>query len=253
MSGTIKFIAIIVVLAIIVYISVKYIYGKSTLQDVAPDKFNLSDAKMVLSSEDTSSTILKPSSSTIMAFINVNFGERTDTIDKTYQSVIGVNGSFSLDISSTGSQLSVVTSNGSVSAVETIEVPGIPLQKWVCVTILRDGRRFDIMYDDQIIASHRCNYYPVITKSQLIVGNTTLLGKGIHVLVAPYRLTPSEVSKQRAKLSDTTGKPVGTDTAFGLPPLPFTGIRTLCIPGLPCNPVSNPPSDALKSWSTPFS
>lgn len=253
MSGAIKFIAIIIVIAIIVYISVKYIYGKATIQDVAPDVFNLSDAKMVLSSEDTAITILKPSSSTIMAFINVKFGERTDTLDKTYQSVIGVNGSFSLDISSTGSQLSVVTSSGGSSAVETIEIPGIPLQKWVCVTILRDGRRFDIMYDNQIIASHRFVNYPVITKSGLVIGNTTLLGKGIHVLVSSNRLTPSEVSKQRAKLADTTGKPVGTETAFGLPPLPFTGIRTMCIPGLPCNPVSNPPSNALKSWSTPFS
>jgi hypothetical protein len=254
MSGAVKFIAIIIVLAIIVYISVKYIYGKATIQDVAPDKFVLSDAKSIYLSDNVTQNILKPSGSTIMAFVNVNFGDRTASTTSEYQSLIGIEGAFSLDISPKGSQLTVVTANGLVNDnTEQVQIPPLPLQKWVCVSILRDGRRFDIMYDDQLVASHRFEYFPKVVLQPLVVGNTTLLGSGIHVLIAPYRLTPSDVSKQRAKLSDTTGKPVGADTEFGLPPIPFTSIRSICIPGIPCNPVSNPPSNALKAWSTPFS
>lgn len=248
------FIGVIVLLAIIVYISVKYIYGKATIQDVAPDKFDLSEAKSVYSSEDVKSNLLKTSGFTVMAFVNVKLGDRTAKSDGDNQRVIGVDGAFTLDITPTSSQLTVVTTNGLVNDItEKIQIPPLPLQKWVCVTILRDGRRFDIMYDDQIVASHRFEYFPKILLQSLVIGNKTLLGSGIHVLVAPYRLTPTEVSVQRAKLCDTNGKPVGADTEFGLPPIPFTGIRSICIPGIPCNQVSTPPSDALKAWSTPFS
>jgi hypothetical protein len=246
------------VVSIIVYFIVTYVYGKATIQDISPDKFDLGEGKTLYSSDDTQKNILAPGGSTIMAFINVNIGERTGTADGNYQSLIGVNGAFSLDISPTSTQLTVVTKNGGTvggdNTVQTIEIPALPLQKWVFVTILRDGRRFDIMYDDQVVASHRFDYFPKTSILQpLIIGNKTLLGTGIHVIVAPYRLTPTQVSQQRAKLADMNGKPVGTDTAFGLPPIPFTSISSICLPGMPCNRVSNPPGDALKAWSTPFS
>lgn len=248
-----KFIATIFILAIVVYLCITYIYGKASIKDVAQEKFNLSEAKWVYSTDDTKKDILTTSSSTIMTFVNINFGDKTASTTTDYQSLIGVEGSFSLDISSKSTQLSVTTKNQQQITTETIPIPQLPTQKWVCVTILRDGRRFDIMYDDQIVASHRFEYYPVVVSSPLVVGNKSILGTSIHVLVAPYRLTPVEVSKQRAKLADTNGKPVGAAISFGLPPIPFTGIRSMCFPGIPCNPVSAPPENALKSWSTPFS
>lgn len=248
-----KFIATIFVLAIVVYLCITYIYGKASIKDVASEKFNLSEGKWVYSTDETQRDILTTSSSTIMAFVNVKLGDRTVSTTSEYQSLLGIEGSFSLDISPKSSQLSVTTKHQQQITTETIQIPQLPIQKWVCVTILRDGRRFDIMYDDQIVASHRFEYYPVVVSSPLVVGNKSILGTGIHILVAPYRLTPVEVSKQRAKLCDTNGKPVGTDTAFGLPPIPFIGIRSMCFPGIPCNPVSGPPGNALKSWSTPFS
>lgn len=248
-----KFIATIAVIAIIVYLCITYIYGKATIKDAAPEKFDISGAKWAYSTDNTQRDLLTPGSSTIMTFVNVKLGDKTASTTSDYQSLIGVEGSFSLDISPKSTQLSVTTKHQQQITTETVQIPQLPLQKWVCITILRDGRRFDIMYDDQIVASHRFEYYPIVAPSPLIVGNKTLLGTGIHVLVASYRLTPSEVSKQRSKLCDTTGKPVGADTAFGLPPIPFTGIRSICFPGIPCNPVSAPPGNALKSWSTPFS
>lgn len=257
MIGTVKFIVIIIVIAIVVYVSVRYIYGKATIQDVAPDKFSLSEGKSVYLSDDVQNNLLKTSGSTIMAFVNVKLGERTGSTTGANQSIIGVNGAFSVDITPTSSQLSVTTSKGGVlggdNIVEIVALPPLPIQKWICVSILRDGRRFDIMYDDQIVASHRFEYFPKTVLQPLVVGNTTLLGTAIHVLVASYRLTPLEVSKQRMKLCDTTGKPVGIDTEFGLPPIPFIGIHSVCIPGIPCDPVKNPPSNSLQAWSTPFS
>jgi hypothetical protein len=255
MSTTIKFIVTILIIALIIYLLIKYIYGKSTITDLAPDKFSLSEAKSVYSSNDVATNLLNTSGSSIMAFVNVNFGDRTASSISEYQSVIGVDGVFSLDISPTSSQLTVITSNGLLnnSTVEKVKLPTLPLQKWVFVSILRDGRRFDVMYDDQIVASHRLEYYPKNVAQPLIVGNKKLLGNAIHVLVAPYRLTPTEVSKQRGKLADMNGKPVGSDTGFGLPPIPYIGIHSICLPGFPCDPVSSPPSDTLKAWYTPYS
>ena len=63
--------------------------------------------------------------------------------------------------------------------------------------------------------------------------------------------TVAQISALRATYSDMTGQP---PVKFPLPflPIPFGSIQTACIPGIPCNPVSKPPSNALKAWSSRY-
>jgi len=241
----------IVVLAIIVYLVVGLVYGKATIQDTAPKIIPINTPKVVYDSDSVKNNLLSHGGSTVMAFVNVRFGDRTTKIGNEFISVLGVKDSFSFDITPESAQLTVMTQAGTSLEEEIIPIPKLPLQKWICVSILRDGRRFDILYDDQIVASHRLQYFPRVVLNPLIIGNTSLLGNGIHVLVAPYRLTPTDVAKQRAKLVDMNGRPVKAGTAFGLPPIP--SMELVCLPGLPCNQISKPPTDRLKSWYTPYS
>jgi hypothetical protein len=41
-----------------------------------------------------------------------------------------------------------MTNNSGTQQEEYIELPPIPRQKWICISILREGRRFDIIYDN---------------------------------------------------------------------------------------------------------
>jgi hypothetical protein len=58
--------------------------------------------------------------------------------------------------------LKIKTSKGSSSySIETISLPAIPLQKWTVITIVKEGRRFDIYYDKKPVASQLLSYVPV--------------------------------------------------------------------------------------------
>ena len=254
MSTTLYIAIGLIVIAIITYIVVSLVYGKASILDLAPKQLQLNKKNSVYDSDSVKTQLMSNGGSSVMAFVNVHLGDRTVKVEDSFIPLLGVTGSFEFNVSPTASRLTVYTMTGTTAKMEYIDVPKLPFQKWIFISILRDGRRFDVMYNDQIVASHRLEYFPSIISNSLTIGNSRLIGSTVNVLVAPYRLTPSAVALQRSKLSDTTGQPIAARAgAIGLPPIPFTGIRSLCIPGLPCDPITKPPPNHLKAWSTPFS
>jgi hypothetical protein len=147
-------------------------------------------------------------------------------------------------------RLRVKTNHGGQIVDEYIEVPPVPRQKWVFISILRDGRRFDVMYDNKIVASQRLQNYPAIVSSPLMVGSKAFMGSVIHVMAQGKRLSPSDVSRIRDMYVDTNGTVLeGNTFNLSLPTIAFLG---KCPSGLPCNPVTKPPGNNLFSWSTPY-
>jgi hypothetical protein len=129
-------------------------------------------------------------------------------------------------------------------------LPPIPKQKWVFIAILRDGRRFDVIYDNKIVASHRLEFYPVIISSPLTVGGTGLDGKVIHVMVNSKRLNPYDIERERVARVDTNNMVLEAnqiDTS-----LPGLKLFARCPPGLPCDPITTPPQNNLVQWNTPY-
>ena len=247
----------ILLVAIATYVVISIVRSGTGLQDLAPNPLSLSSPNMLSNSQQVRDTLLGGAGSTLSAFLNVQMGDRTIRVDDSnYSTLMGIPGSVEFQIApapkaggglenSVTARLQVKTSLGTM---ETIDVPAFPLQKWVFLTILRDGRRFDVMYDDQVVASHRLVEYPAQIANQLVVGGKAFLGQATHVLMAGSRLTPTQVQQQRAQLADTTGMP---PIKFPLPvPIPFGLFQTSCLPGLPCNPIQTPPPNQLKSWST---
>lgn len=248
---------VIIIIAVTTYIVISIVRSGTGLQDLAPNPISLSSPNMLSDSQTVRNTLLAGTGSTLCAFVNVQMGDRTARMgDGNFSTLIGIPGSVEFQIapapSAAGGLLNTVTARLLVKtvagALETVDVPDFPLQKWVFLTVLRDGRRFDVMYDDQIVASHRLLEYPSQIANQLVVGGKQFLGQAVHVLMAGSRLTPTQVQQQRGQLADTTGQP---PTKFPLPlPIPFGSLQTVCPPGLPCNPISTPPANSLKSWST---
>ena len=220
-------------------------------------------------------SLLSQGGSTVAGFFNVQFGDRTVRMKDTnveftppaltYTTLLGVKGSFEFQIApsrlffdvSGGNDVQVPQSTAQLIVYTThrefttIPLPPLTQQKWIFISILRDGRRFDVMYDDKIVASHRIDVYPLSISNPLVIGDKALLGQAIHMFTKSSRATPNQISALRASYSDMTGQP---PVKFPLPflPIPFGNVQTACIPGMPCNPVSAPPSNALKAWSSRY-
>ena len=249
------------VLSIVVYIVIAIVYSPSNLgNDLASSALDLHKQSIVLDSASVKTTLLSQGGSTVSAFVNVHFGNRTPTISNSqktrFVTLLGVKGSFEFQLTpstatqgQSTAQLLVYTEGGSEVKNEILELPPLPLQKWVYVSILRDGRRFDVMYDDKIVGSHRMDYYPVPIANYLTIGGSNFMGSAIHIFAEGYRLTPNQISRQRAIYADMTGRP---PIKFPLPflPIPFGYLETQCIPGLPCKAVSAPPTNRLKEWKS---
>jgi hypothetical protein len=247
----------IIVLAIVVYLVITYIRGSSQIQNLATQQFSLVTPKAVLDTDSVKDILLSPGAATICCFVNYRFGDRTSSAvpSQVPISLISIKGALDFVVSPTSAFLEITTKGPTQSTeIETVTLPPLPQQKWIFIAILRDGRRYDIIYNDQIVASHRTAFFPVIAHNSLTIGNTKLLGQAINVLVAPYRLTMTQALQQRAALADTNGQPTGASQDQGqqLGSLPFTAISAECLPGIPCKPVSRPPKNTLKAWSSPY-
>ncbi len=98
---------------------------------------------------------------------------------------------------------------------ETIPLPNIPFQKWTHVAIAREGRRFDVYYNGEIVLSKRTQYV-MDTKAAygpITAGDPNLLGKIVFVESFPQKLSQTEIMANYKAKSDTTGKPLFSTSA----------------------------------------
>lgn len=267
---------IILLATIVVYTVIGIVYSSSnTYTDLLPSLTSLTTETQIVDSGTVKTSLLSQGGSTVAGFFNVQFGDRTIRMKDTnveftppaltYTTLLGVKGSFEFQISpsklffdvsggkgiqmpQSTAQLIVYTTHREFT---TIPLPPLTQQKWIFISILRDGRRFDVMYDDKIVASHRIDVYPLSIANPLVIGDKALLGQAIHMFTQSSRATPNQISALRASYSDMTGQP---PVKFPLPflPIPFGNVQSSCVPGMPCNPVSAPPNNALKAWSSRY-
>ena len=96
--------------------------------------------------------------------------------------------------------------------IETITLPAITLQKWTFVTVAREGRRFDIYYNDAIVVSHKTMYMPVSNVSSsnmtgVTSGSAGLIGQLAVVNIYNYRLSSRDVAGKYVQYANTRGVP----------------------------------------------
>jgi len=247
----------IIILLLVVYIVNYMIYPSSGNNDVLPTMTPLNTKKEIAAADVVKKVLLGSSSSTVMGFFKLENGNRTLNYQNQYIPLLQVENNWRLEVmpSSMGDQnpatrLQVRTQRGAVKQMEIIDLPSIPRQKWVFIAILRDGRRFDVIYDKQIVASHRLNDYPVVISSPLSIGYDTLNGSAIHVILNGTRLTPENIERLRSTYIDTNNVILEDNPlSFSLPNLSFLA---QCPSGFPCDTVTTPPANNLVQWSTPY-
>lgn len=257
MAETIHIVFVLVLIVTVIYIIAYVIYPSTGNEEKLKVMTPLSTKTIILESDSTQQMILGSSGSAVMAFVKLNGGDRTTKYENQYTPLIYVDNNWFLEMapapagkSESSARLRVRTNHANTIVEEKIDLPPIPKQKWVFLAILREGRRFDVIYDNKIVASQRLENYPVVISSPLTAGNKGIDGSIIHAVVNGKRISPSEADKVRLSHVDTNGTVIeGNPFNISLPNL---SLLVQCPPGLPCNPVTKPPSNHLREWSTPY-
>jgi hypothetical protein len=168
-----------------------------------------------------------------------------------------------------------LTANASSSYLymETFVLPPIPFQKWIMITINREGRRFDIYYNDVLILSKMTSapiYNSSISKD-IVVGSTKMNGScGMFSLYSTSQ-SAGDISKQYRSLISTRDSPlfdtipptidwktlsVETIPLDSVPSinasLPSVSASFLCVGSDCIKPPSAPPSKPYYEWSTSY-
>jgi hypothetical protein len=241
-----------------VYIVIYVIYPGDNNNDILEKMTRLNVKKVILTSDITKTKLLTSTGSSTMGFFYLLNGDKTTRVGDDFKSIIEIENNWYLEIAPApngttkiSARLRVKT-NSKIKGIiqEIIELPPIPQQKWMFIAILRDGRRFDIIYNNEIVASQILENYPVVISSSLSIGNTGLNGSVIHVIINDRRLTPTQVERERVTRVNTNNMILEADSiTMSLPGLNLFG---QCPPGLPCDPITKPPSNNLLQWKTPY-
>ena len=167
-------------------------------------------------------------------------------------------------------------SSSSQKYIETITLPPIPLQKWIMVGVAREGRRFDVYYNDTMVLSQKAMYMPISNISNssfsgITSGSAGLVGQLALVNVYNYRLSSSDISAKYSEFADTRGRPYINTTATtasgpditGLNPeyksaltlssfLPPMASFNLCPSGGCLTPPAIKPASPLYDWTSSY-
>ena len=136
--------------------------------------------------------------------------------------------------------------------IETLALPPIPFQRWTMITVSREGRRFDVYYNDKIVLSRQTLNMPISNKINsnlrgVVSGSTSLMGVLTNATIAPKRYSVQDVESDYARLADTRGQPF-------IVPDPNAGPQTLAgqlvpnVSGIGIFPTINTSSFPSFSW-----
>jgi hypothetical protein len=212
---------------------------------------------------------------------NTNSSDCTNCVHTGYKQVFNIGGVVFLEVlvvpdasrqRKAAVQMVVKTQDATKTYSESMVLPALDVQKWTYVTLSREGRRFDVFYNDTLILSKSTQYpiYPMGALSATTSGSLGLEGQLIIANVYNYRLSSKDVADKYAQYADTRGRPffndsenpMSLDRVGGIVPnytsTIFSGLTSyipyinLCPPeGCIASP-SIRPANPLYEWSTPY-
>jgi len=149
-------------------------------------------------------------------------------------------------------QLAITTqTNLSPKTIEILNLPPIPTQKWVMISIVKEGRRFSIYYNNALVLSQKTQYYVAssVGKNGIICGNPVFNGSAANFTLTQTAMAGMEIAAAYTKYSDTRGVPyvsMKTDKK-----LDFT-IPSLCPSGGCLQTPTIRPAQPYLEWDTSY-
>ena len=238
------------IVLLIVILLIFYFIRPVFLTELSPKSGSLSSPTRVGTISDIRNGFFTPAGATIMASIYLNATSKTTNLINTGRSILRIGDTIGISLIPGNTQtprktiLSVQT-QGPTNSYEEILLDNFPEQKWVHLTIVREGRRYTVYYNGKIVGSNRTKYFPVINSSQLIFGHTGLLGSFSNPKIAPLPIREHEILAEMKSTTNTRNVP-------NTPYFDFSFLNFGCPGGLFCTSTSEPASDPLKIWQTPY-
>jgi hypothetical protein len=206
----------------------------------------------VVDSDNAKRILQSQNGSTLSAFIKINGIDKSGVYDATPINVFEQPGCWALQYIPQNSGATSPTYKFAVNTIdstgaeqiEIIPLPMFPEQKWIYFTVLKEGRRFDILYNKNIIASAYLKNYPKVQTQGIRIGNASMKGQAAYVNGASKRYTFEEVAEEWAARADTRGKPYLPEESI----LPTFG----CPAGLFCFSALTGPKSMKTYWSSPY-
>lgn len=139
------------------------------------------------------------------------------------------------------------TASGNTQYIETFPIPPFPMQKWVMLTVTRQGHRFDIYYDDTLQSSIKTTNAPYFTATNGILSDTVVRGIARNPRALNRFSRPDTVLADFRTSANTRGEPHSD-----IFPQALLSMPSLCPSG---NCFAGPqvkPANPLLDWKTNF-
>lgn len=260
-------------LAAIVIITFGVYYGVSiyTSTGTAPNRIgneqmSLSKVTSLGSNVDLNSGWTNSSGSTLIFFILPTIKDRTSVVGNEYATAlnIGSKQAFKILIAPDAGRSQMLAPamlevyvNGS-SDPEQIDIASVHLQRWNCVMIVKQGRKFNIYVNGQLSVSHTCTAMPAYDDTQpMRIGDPRLGGSIALISLAPYAMQMNDVQNYIREASDTDNKPYLSSEIPSLPSIVgmkdfiLTSLNDFIIcPGGNCSSIK--PTGPMYEWTSNY-
>ena len=183
---------------------------------IGPEKVSLTTPTLMTDSQTLMNAWTSNSGSTLFFYIFPEILNRTSTVGNEYATAVKIGSKQSLKILTSPDAGRGVTIAPAILEVyvrgspqpELIEITNLPLQRWTCVTILKQGRKFSIYLNGKLSTAYTCTAMPDFDNSQpLTVGDPTLGGNIALMCLDPYVLTTGEIATLISETMNSEGKP----------------------------------------------
>ena len=225
------------------------------LVSLSPSQGDLSVPTNVGTPSQTRDGFFTPAGATFMVYLNCMVLNRTPTLQTANRIVpFRIGNTLQLQLIDGTPQtppktvLAIQTQSPTGATIEEIPLEPFPQQKWVHLVIVREGRRYTVYYNGNVVGSSRTKFYPSINSSQLSFGNPSMLrGEFVGPKVIPTAIHQSELVAELKETSDTRHEPYKPINWSSLVP------QLGCPGGIFCASVSTAEAiSPLKQWSSPY-
>lgn len=135
------------------------------------------------------------------------------------------------------------------AASETVTISNVPLQRWIQIAMVFEGRSVDLFVNGTLVKSELLNNLPTAANSSITIVPNNVMGTLAWIQLWSRRLSISEITTNYMDTSDSQGRPYLNPEFFSA----FTGLR---IPNLFC-PNGNcfgaePTCSQAQTWEFPY-
>jgi hypothetical protein len=242
------------------YYAISYITLPPSPNRVGDESMSLSKVTQVATNVQIANTWTKTPGSSMIFYIFPTIKDRTSVSGNEYATALQIGNKLQFNIlispdAGMGSLMAPAQLAVSVGGkIETIDITSIPLQRWSCVVISKQGRIFNIYVNGNLKVSYTCTAMPDSDPTQSMkVGDLRLGGKIALISLAPYAMRSRDVRILVKDTTDTNGKPyLSDDSSLPVIPVPdlsmfnFNFLSIFMCPGGNCSAPKRP--GPMEQW-----